>query len=94
MDITLPVTGGALAVVAGGFMGKQVWRGIMNWKASVDDHLVNCAKKEGDEKLLSYRVEQLEKSVNQNHRQVMDRLTEMAGPARYKAEIPHEGHSQ
>lgn len=97
MDVSLPITGGAAALVVTGFVGKQIWSGIVKWKAGVDDHLLTCAKKESDEKLLSYRVGQMETTVRSledttktNHRQIMDRLTEMAGPARFKTDLPHE----
>jgi len=45
MDLTLPITTGSLAVIIGGFIGKEAVRIIRSKVAAWDMHVAECGKK-------------------------------------------------
>lgn len=77
MDINLPLTlGGGLLLLIGG-LAKYMRDSLARRLLAVEAHVVSCNLKASNDAVLSYRVNQLEQAVKENHLEVMVRLAEI-----------------
>jgi hypothetical protein len=89
VELNLPLTLGGILLIILGLLLKSLVRTINDKVKIWDDHVRECAKKEGGELLISYRVQQLETTVMLNHSAVMTRLAEISGTGQFKTELGH-----
>ncbi len=73
MDVSLPITGGGLLLVATGFALKKVISFGFDWKSKVDQHLVDC-----NEKAISHaRLEERMDSSDANQTRLEGKVDKM-----------------
>lgn len=77
MDLTLPVTGGSLLVIIGGYLGKQAGVAIMMKARRWDKHLEDCQEKAISHGRLEERVKSLDEKVTLRFDAMNDKVCTM-----------------